>query len=188
MKKIIIVVVLLALIATMFAACKKPKDPVVVEEELITTVKLKVTDSLGAQTTFVYKVQNGFGSTVPGTIQNDTVKLHPNSIYTYEIQVLEEAKDPVEDITSEIISEKDEHLFIFVPSPPTGAGSVTQFDGNKDNNNLPFNQSGKLQTGDAGHGALTLNLMHEPTNKNGNTPAASGGSTDAEVPFHVLLQ
>lgn len=188
MKKIVIIVVLLALIATMFAACKKPDDPIVVEEELITTVKLNVTDSNNVTKTFIYKVENGFGSTTQGNVQIDTIMLQPGYLYSYSIEVLNESENPAEDITEEILEERDEHLFLFSSSPATGAGALMQNDGSKDNNNLPFNQTGKLQTGGAGHGMLTINLMHAPTDKNGTTPDASGGETDAQVTYHVMLQ
>ena len=187
MKKVIIVIVLLALIATMFAACKKPRTPVVQEEELITTVQLHVTDSNGVTSEFTYKVQNGFGSTTQGVLQIDSVMLHPNSVYTYEVMLFDESVTMI-NITGEVTSEKDKHLFLFESNPVSGAGAIMQSDGSKDNNSLPFNQTGKFQTGDAGQGTFTVSLMHEPTDKNATTPSGSGGETDAQAVFQVVLE
>lgn len=190
MKKVIYSIFAIAALATSFTACKKDPvtEPVVTEEELITTVRLIVTDSNNVSTTFVYKVDNGFGSTTQGTIVIDTVKLAPGYTYNYTLQVLNESEVPAEDITEEVIEEKDEHLFFLASNPATGAGSVMMSDGNKDNQNLPLNQAGKLTTSVAGSGTLTVTLLHEPTDKNGNSTAATGGSTDAEAVFPVLIQ
>jgi hypothetical protein len=191
MKKTIIVAIAIALIATMFASCKKDDpvvDPVVTEEELITTMKLTVSDTSGGTWSFIYKVENGFGSSSQGTVQIDTIKLAPAKVYTYSIEVLNESENPVENITEEVLEEKDEHLFLIISNPASGAGSLASSEGSKDNQNLPFNQTGKFTAGAAGTGTLTISLLHEPTNKNGTTTAATGGSTDAEAVFPVMLQ
>jgi hypothetical protein len=190
MKKIIFSIITMIAFATFFTACNKDKvvNPEVTEEELITTLKLTVTNSNNVSHSFVYRIQNGFGSTVQGSIQIDTIRLSPNEVYSYSLQVLNEADNASEDVTEEVISEKDEHLFFFTSSPATGAGSMAQSDGSTDNAGHPFNQSGKLTTGAAGSGSLTLTLLHEPTDKHGTSTAAAGGDTDAEGTFPVALQ
>jgi hypothetical protein len=178
----------IVLTVMLFADCKKPKEPVVVEEELITTLKVTVTDSNNIAQSFVYKVQNGFGSATQGTVQVDTIKLQDGYTYGYTVQVLNESVTPVEDVTEEVLAEKDAHLFLIVSDPQSGAGSISLSDGSKDAQNLPFNQSGKFTTGASGSGKLTIALLHEPTNKNGATTAETGGETDAEAIFPVLIQ
>jgi hypothetical protein len=190
MKKIIYSILAIAAFTTTFTACKKDPvtDPVVVEEELITTMKLTVTDSGNVSRSFVYKVQNGFGSSTQGTVVIDTVKLAPGYTYNYSLQVLNESEDPAEDITEEVLTEKEAHLFFLASNPASGAGSITKSNGSLDNNNLPFNQSGKLTTGTAGSGSFTITLIHEPVNKSAGTAADAAGSTDAEAIFPVLVQ
>ncbi|MBL7719383.1 MAG: hypothetical protein JNL72_11145 [Flavipsychrobacter sp.] len=190
MKKVILSVAILSAFAAAFSSCKKDpiENPVVEEGELITTLKVTVTDSNNVSKSFVYKVENGFGSSSQGTVQIDTFKLAPNYTYSYVIEVLNESETPVEDITAEVLSERDEHLFLLTSAPATGAGSLTLSNGSKDNQNLPFNQSGKLTSGAAGSGSFTIALLHEPTNKNGATTAETGGETDAEATFPVAIQ
>lgn len=178
-------------IALLFAACTKPDDvenPQPVEQELITTVQLHVTGDSGFDKTFSYKVENGFGSTTQGNVSIDSIILAPGTIYDVEVKVLNEKESPAEDITEEVLEEKDEHLFLFVSAPSSGAGSITTQNGSKDNNNKPFNQVVEFHTGSNGTGALTVTLKHEPTNKDVTDPAAAGGETDAEAVFPVLIR
>lgn len=190
MRKITLSIFAIIAFAASFTACKKDpvENPVVTEEELITTLKLTVTDSNNVSQSFVYKIENGFGSTTQGNIQIDTIRLTPNYVYSYTLGVLNESENPAEDVTGEVISEKDEHLFFLASAPATGAGSIAQSDGNTDNGGHPFNQSGKLTTGAMGSGTLTVTLLHEPTDKHGTSTAAAGGETDAEAVFPVVLQ
>lgn len=187
-KQIISAVILIALSATAFTACKKKEQPVPAEQEVITTMKLNVTDTANVTRTFIYKIENGFGNTSAGTVQIDTVKLQPNRTYTVTTTLYNEKANPVEDITEEVLAEKEAHLFLFISTPATGAGSIGFTNGSKDANNAPFNQTITFTTGSAGTGTLQVNLMHEPTNKSGLTTAASGGETDAEANFPVKIQ
>lgn len=172
-----------------FSACNKDdvKTPSVDEPELITTLRLDVTGSSGTQS-FKYKVENGIGSTTPGTIQIDTVKLSPNTTYSVAVAVLNEKAQPVENTTDEIIGEKDEHLFFLSSDPASGAGSLSVSGGSLDNNGKPFNQTFTMNTGAAGSGAFTVTLIHQPTNKEATSTAGAGGETDAEGVFPVKLQ
>jgi len=179
----------LALISltTMFGACGKKEDPIPVEQELITTLRLTVSDSMGISSVFDYRVENGFGNG-GGTVEIDTLKLQPNQSYTMSVQVLNEQEDPVEDITQEVISESEDHLFLFISNPATGTGSVTTSNGSLDSLGRPFNQTVTVATGGAGSGTFTVYLMHDPTDKTGTTPATSGGETDVEAVFPVVIQ
>lgn len=178
------------LAAVSFTSCKKDKvaTPTPVEQELITTVKLVVTDGAGFNKTFVYKVENGFGSTSQGTITKDSVLLTPNKTYNVEVQLLNEKTSPATDETVEVKNENTEHLFMYQSSPASGAGSVAFRDGSKDDKGAAFNQAGKLKTDVAGNGTLTITLKHQPTNKAATTPDDAGGETDVEAIFNVKLQ
>ncbi len=173
-----------------FTACKKDDDnPAPDEQELITTIKLTLTNSSNATDvhTYTYKVENGFNSTSPGVVVADTLELQAGVHYNSSVMVLNEKASPVEDITSEIIGEKDEHLFLYNSVPVTGAGAVVFSGGVQDDNGKPFNLTGVLTGNTAGQGKLNLFLMHQPTDKTGTTPAASGGETDVAAVFPVAV-
>ncbi len=187
-KQTIYILSAFVMITLIFAACKKDNAPVPDEQELITTVKLAVSNGTGFSKVFVYKVENGFTSGTPGTIQIDTVALPAGQTYNAEITVWNEKADPVEDITQEILEKDQEHLFLFLSEPATGAGSLIVSDGSKDRDGKPFNQTFKISAAAAGAGKFTIYLMHDPVSKSGTTPALSGGETDAQVTFPVVLQ
>lgn len=189
MKKSTIKIGLIALaFSAIISSCNKGDAPRPDEQELITTVKIQLAESASSFVqTFTYKVENGFGGS-GGTIQIDTMKLKPGTKYDAVITVLNEKKSPAEDITTEIIEKDIEHLFLFASTPATGNGSLAVSDGNKDKNGAPFNQTFKLTTGPSGTGKFKIQLMHQPTNKNATTPETSGGETDLEATFPVVLQ
>ncbi len=192
MKSNIIKFSFITVLATLsFTACKKDKvtTPEPVEQELITTVRLKVTklDDMSIKT-FTYKVENGFGSTTQGTVTIDSIILSANKEYNVEVELLNEKENPAEDVTKEVKEESNEHLFIYQSNPTTGNGSIGFGMGNKDGNGNPLNQTIKFLTAGAGKGAITVTLKHEPTNKAATTPDAAGGETDVEATFPVRLQ
>lgn len=188
MNKITLVSVFTALtVVTAISSCKKKEDPKPVEEELITTLKLHVADASGSKT-YIYKVENGFGGTTPGTTQIDTVRLTASQTYTVTAEVYNEKESPAENVTEEVLEEKDAHLFLFVSEPGSGAGSIAFSNGSKDGKNLPFNQVITFGAGAAGAGKLHVNLIHEPGDKTATTASGAGGETDVEAVFPVLIQ
>lgn len=180
--------IVILFLAVAFSACNKKTTPKPVEQELITTVKLLVTNGAGFVQTFIYKVENGIGSTTTGTIRIDTIKLAPSTTYSVTTELYNEKTTPAENITNEVLDEKNAHLFLYQSVSASGAGSITFSNGSKDGNNLPFNQTITFATGSAGDGSLQVNLIHEPTNKNGASPDLSGGETDAQAVYPVKIQ
>lgn len=176
--------------ATLFTACKKDKveHPDAHEHELITTVKLVVTNSDGFNQTFSYKVEHGFETPTPGQITKDALVLAPNTTYDVEINLLDEHEEPGENVTAEVISESEHHLFLYESDPASGAGSIAFSGGSLDTDGKPFNQKIKFTTGDAGTGKLTAILKHVPTDKTATTSAAAGGETDMEAVFDVQIK
>jgi hypothetical protein len=190
MNKTIFKIAALFLFMAFISSCDKNDDGVPVEQELITTIKLTLTNTANAADTrtYTYKVENGFSSNTPGIVIADTLQLAAGAAYSTGIQVLNEKVSPVEDITTEILEEQLRHLFLFVSTPASGAGSVGFNNGNKDTGGKPFNQTGILEAGSAGSGTLTLYLIHEPTNKSGTTPNEAGGETDAAATYPIRIQ
>jgi len=177
------------LTAILFTSCGKNNDAIPVEQELITTIKLTLTNTANASDvhTYTYKVENGFNNTTPGTVIADTLQMAANAAYTTSVQVLNEKSNPVENTTDEILSEQTVHLFLYNSLPVFGAGSVAFTNGNTDTNSKPFNLTGTLTAGSAGKGLLKLYLIHEPANKNGTTPDEAGGETDVASEFPVRV-
>ena len=179
------------LLGASFGACKKEKDkspaPVPEEPELITTLDLELTRE-GDTLTFRYRVENGFGTTSPGTVQVDTIVVDAGRVYDVSLKVLNHKVEPVEDITEEILEESRDHLFLFLSEPATGPGSLIFSEGNKDPDGAPVNQRGILTAGAAGRGTLRLYLMHDPIDKTGTTPGQSGGETDLYAVFPVVIR
>lgn len=176
--------IFLILSALFFNACKKIDDPKPVEQELITTVKLVLIDNF-LTNEYYYKVSNGFGGN--GTVEFDTISIEPNKSYIASVYILNESVTPVEDVTEEIIDENLDHLLVWEYTPETG-GVLTFTNGNKDDNQMPLNLTGELNTAAAGVGELTITLKHLPTNKNATQADAAGGNTDAQAVFPVRVQ
>lgn len=177
------------ILAITFSSCKKNDDaPVPDEQEVITTLRMDISGDAGFTASYIYKVENGFNNTTPGTVQADTIKLAPGKTYNVSLTVLNEKATPVEDITTEILEKNLEHLFVFLSTPATGNGSMSVSGGSKDEKGLPLNQTFKLSTGTSGSGSFNIHLMHQPTDKNGTTPATAGGETDLDATYPVLLQ
>ncbi|WP_276133992.1 hypothetical protein [Polluticoccus soli] len=179
-------ILLIAFTSLAMSACDKGGEPAIpVEQELITTVKLLITDNAGFNKTFAYKVENGLGATTPGAITKDDVLLSPNKEYNVEVQLWNDGANPADNITEEVISESNAHLFLFESTP---AALLTFVNGSKDAANMPFNQRIVFKTGEAGGGELSVVLKHNPTNKAAQTTADAGGETDVDVSFHIKLQ
>jgi hypothetical protein len=153
------------------------------ENELITTIKLKLTEG-GSTQTFAYKDLDGDGGKAP-TIDNITLKA--NKTYTLAVELLNESVSPAQDLTKEIEAEKDEHLFVYTSSPAT---LFTYTYGDKDTRNFPVGLTGTLKTTTTGTGKLKVQLRHQPP-ANGS-PTKNGtvtpGSDDINVDFNVAVQ
>lgn len=186
MKKLFLFSTAILISVFTFISCSKKSDPVPQEQELITTLQLFVTDSNGVEKIFQYKVINGFGSD-SSVVEIDTIKLKANTTYSVVTKLLNEKVNPIEDVTQEVITENTKHLFLYNSIPATGAGSIQSFDGNKDDANLPFNQTIKWKTDLAGQGNMGVYLIHLPAVKNGITLEAVGGTTDVEAIFPVVI-
>ncbi len=174
-------------------SCSKEKmkiieEPQPDEPELITTVRVKATNENipGDTHYFSYKVENSFHS-ANTQFEVDTIKLMANSVYNIEVTVLNEKKNPPIDVTQEIISENNAHLFYYTSNPTSGAGSIIVSERDKDDNGQDFARVCKWKTGTVGDGEIEIILIHGPRNKEATSRAAIAGATDAETVFPVKL-
>ncbi len=176
-----------------FASCKKDdKIPAPVEPELITTVRIRFTDTADKTNPlfYSYKVENGFNNTSPGTIQIDTIRLSAGTIYRVETDLFNDKALPEDATMDEIFQERDQHLFLYISEPAAGPGSLKPIAGSGilDYQNKPFNQEIEMAAAGLGSGKLRVLLIHAPTNKAGQTPETAGGETDVDVTFPVIIR
>tara|TARA_B110000503_G_C7124246_1_gene403858 strand:+ start:804 stop:1361 length:558 start_codon:yes stop_codon:yes gene_type:complete len=174
-------IALVALIFT-FNACKDIVDtpPNPNEEELITTVELTFINENNLNDVRVFKFADpdGDGGNTP-TI-TDSIVLAANSSYSLAVRFLDESKSPVEDITTEIVAEAIDHLICYI-TPGDLMITITDKDANK----LNLGLAATVKTQGAESTSLTIRLMHQPNQKNGNCDI---GETDVEITFITTIE
>jgi hypothetical protein len=170
-------------ISIFIVSCKKDSVEAADENELITSVKLNFTTG-GITQTFAYSDADGDGGKTPTVA---TVSLKANTTYTMTIEILDESKNPISNITNEVSTERDEHLFVYTPSP---ASLLTYTYNDKDSKSLNVGLTGSVKTGAMAVGKLKVQLRHQPP-INGN-PTKDGtippGSDDVNIDFNVTIQ
>jgi hypothetical protein len=182
MKKFVLFLILFSL----NFACKKDDVIPTDDNELITTVDLTFTDANKKVNTFSFQDKDGDAKTPPEKF--DKIILDKNMVYTMDIKVYDETKNPKEDITEQIKLESDVHLFVF-KIEPVSIFSLKAID--KDKNGLPIGllSSGTTQNA-VGTGKLTLILKHQPpiNGKVVKTGNEAGGSSDIDLVFDLLIK
>jgi len=175
----------IAIIASLLYSCTddddaSPSTPITPnEEELITTVRLNFMDTSGVTTTYEFNDPDGDGGNAPVI---DTIILDKSETYDLNTEFLD-ASDPndIEDITTEIRDEDDEHLVCYTTSAVDGLSvSIIDTDGTYD-----VGLSAVVLTTDTAssiNGTLKVTLKHQPGVKDGT---CAPGETDVEVDFPV---
>ena len=181
----------LALVALLaLSSCSKDDTPPVNEEELITTVTAVFTPQGGGTTvTLLYKDLDGDGLNALNEVTGNFVQ---NKTYDGAVTFKNEAADPIEDITPEIITEGDEHQLFYEKTGTLNAFTYGTASSNFDVNGKPIGLQSVFTTTGAASGTLKITLKHLP-NKSGVNVAAgditnAGGNTDVEVVFNLTVQ
>jgi hypothetical protein len=174
-------IALVTLIFT-FNACKDQVDtpPNPNEEELITTLELTFTNETNASDVRIFKFADPDGDGGNAPTITDSIVLAANSSYGLAVRFLDESKSPVEDITTEIVAEAIDHLICYTTP---GDLMITILD--KDSNNLNLGLAATVKTQALENTSLTIRLMHQPNQKNGN---CDSGETDVEVTFITTIE
>ncbi|MBK7553681.1 MAG: type 1 periplasmic binding fold superfamily protein [Flavobacteriales bacterium] len=177
--------------AAAITGCKKEEDavdtpPVLNEEELITTLRLHFHSANDVEHFhFDFTDLDGDGGNAP-VIEADT--LSADSIYTVEIEVLDESGTVAEDITAEILAEDEDHQFFFQVS---GANATVTYS-DADSNGNPIGLNTTWTIGALGNGSVIVTLIHEPAKDaagvSGGDITNAGGETDIEVTFPVVVE
>lgn len=171
----------------LFTACSKDNEGENHDEEVITTVTLKLTPQAGGDELSVsFDDPDGPGGNAP--TQQDLV-LAPNTTYRFELELLDKTKTPNANITGEVEEEGDAHRVYYQPS----AGSGITISGlNNDANGIALGTTGTLTTTNAATGTLRVVLRHyggNPPNKDANDAVDSPkASTDVDVTFNTSIQ
>jgi type 1 fimbria pilin len=170
--------------AAVFSACKDdkitPNNPPSNSTELITTMKVLLTDSATSQVyPFVFRDTDGEGGA--GPTQFDTIQLTAGHVYYSNLLLLDESKATVDTISNEVLEEADEHLVFY---DITGANVSVRIT-DKDSKQLPLGMQSIWRTGAASSGKITIQLKHQPGVKDGSR---APGETDAMVEFQLKIQ
>ncbi len=186
MKTSFLLPLLMATIILTISSCKKDDPEIPHEEELITTLKVELTDSSGTKKMLSFVDLDGDGGQSP-TITSDT--LDSQTEYQAKITLLNESESPAESIDEEVLEEAEEHQMFFLAS--SGLSIDISYN-DQDANGNPLGLESIFQTNDSSSGTLTVILRHEP-NKSAQGVAIgdinnASGETDIEVNFNVVVQ
>ncbi len=169
--------------------CRKdPKTPAA-EQELITTLKLTLTDTAAPylSQTFIFADIDGDGGE---TASIDTIKILAGKVFNASLLLLDERNFPADTSTNEIKSLNTEHQFFYQSMPSDMITNFTYLD--FDDNGKPLGDLFECKTNAVvSNGILRITLRHQP-NKNGlnvsnNDITNADGETDIEVNFPVIL-
>ncbi len=172
-----------------FTRCQKlPKTPIS-EQELITTLKLTLTDTAAPliQYTYVFSDIDGVGGLAPAI---DSVYLLSGSVYHASLLLLDERNYPADTTTLEINELSTEHQFFYQGIPTGLLSDFNYLDTDSNLQPLGNNFSFRVSTS-PGNGYLSIILRHlldknAPNVATGNITNA-GGETDIEVEFPVRI-
>ncbi len=183
MKKMIKSLIAASILLISFNSCKK--DPVVDpnEEELLTTVRITLTEKIsGSQSLFEFKDLDGEGGQPPSLFEQ--IVLEKQKAYDCSIEFLNESVSPIDNITEEILEEGEDHEIFF-----TATNSLVTFSNlSKDVNNLPLGLTSTWTTANAtGSGTLSITLKHKPGIKALGDPITKG-ETDVALDFALVVQ
>lgn len=140
-----------------FTACKKDKTPETNDEEVITTLLVKLTP-VGGGSTLEYKFDDPDGpGGAPATI--DEMLLAPSTIYNAELLLLNKTASPVDTISNEVAEEAEAHRFYYEVQ---GGANLTVSGLDTDANGVPLGLTSTWTTGAVSTGKLQITLRHYP--------------------------
>ena len=183
-------IIALCLFVLIFACSKDDPDPMH-EEEVITRVTLEVS-KVGSSnpTTYTFEVEGHDHDHDEHEGEHTEIELEANSSYNVSISFYNDSDpDNVENITSQIIEEKDEHqIFYEITDELSGFSIASASNDTNDSNGNPLFIKSTWTTTAETSGEVVGYLIHEPTSKTGNTRTDFGGSTDVEIEFEVHVE
>lgn len=162
---------------------KKEENPKPNEEnELITTVTLRLTRPGGSPVSATWRdlsPDDESGRTI------DTLFLEYSTLYTGLVILLDETKNPIDSVSKTVKEEATDHLFVYKPVAMLTSANLLITRTDHDANHLEVGLEYTLETKAAGNGGLQVILRHQTGEKNGTeTP----GDSDVDVVFPVKVR
>lgn len=177
-----------AALSILVTGCKKDDDlpdvpPPANPPELITKIELQFTDSSNSSNTFTASFSDPDGPGGNAPVAFDSITMATNKTYEVVIKLYNESNpSDIEDVTVEVQSEADEHLFCFTPATVDVNVERTDTDGTYE-----VGLTSKWRTGSTtGSGTVTVTLKHQPDGAKDGT--CTPGETDIEVQFVTNIQ
>lgn len=169
----------------LFAACEDKDVTPPNEEELITTLEVRLIPPGGPSVTLSFRDLDGDGGDPP-VIEADT--LAAGVVYAGSVTLTNESITPEVDVTEEVAEEGEEHQFFYSLEGVDATLSYTDQDADGNPVGITFS----LVTGAAGAGTMTVILRHLPDKFAAGVSqgdiANAGGETDIEVTFPVIVR
>lgn len=183
MKKMNLHLVALFFVLVSVVSCKKDEVVDPNESELITTVKVVLTErTSGVQSIFEFKDLDGVGGAAPSKF--DEIVLAKGKVYGCNVQLLNESKTPADDITLEVYKEGVDHQIYWSASDALAVIS----DYSLDTKGLPLGITSTWTTAaSAGTGTLNVTLKHKPGVKAAGD-LVSKGDTDLAIDFKLSVK
>lgn len=156
------------------------------DQENITTLRIIAKETTAGVTsidTFEFSDPDGPGGNNP--TRYDTLHLQAGKKYTVELQVLDYSKNPVVDLSPEIIEEGEEHQIFFLSN--ILGFNVTYSDQDSKGNPIGLNTEWNTPTV-GNNGNLQVILKHQPRSKATAPGNINAGETDVDVTFPVIIQ
>ena len=179
-RSIVILMSVMVAVASVLYSCKT--DTPAPNLEYISRIKVIATNQADFTIdTFDYINFSEAQNTPPSQV--DTIRLSANATYSIQLKLINEANNPMIDLTDSISALGDEHLMVYNVDPTSGLIKVKILD--KDSKGLPIGLMSTWQTSDSTSGYLRLILYHQPVGKNG-TPTP--GNVDYEADFPIVVR
>jgi hypothetical protein len=177
MKTITVTALLTLYVIANLTSCKEKINN---EDELITTVKIKLTkqDSTNSKT-YVWRDIDGPGGNAPD--KNDTILIDSGFIYNASIEFWNESSGKNQDITQEIKTESKDHLVCLKPS----VENILLTESTDSDGQYPIGLDSKWTILKKAKATIRINLRHQPGIKNGT---CEPGDSDVDVIFPLTLQ
>lgn len=173
----------------LFTACNVSDPDDHNEQETFTTVRLSYVNNADAndKPEAIIKFKDGFGHGGNTLEKNETITLKAGAVYSAELVLLDETKNPAEIMSEEVEEEGEVHQIFYTPA---GAALTVAY-ADKDGNDRPVGLKTTQTAGAAGSGTMKVTLKHQQegnTILKNDTSGINTGDTDVEVTFNVAIE
>jgi len=185
----------LVVAGALLSSCSDDDIPAIVnQEEVITTMNVTLTGPSGDIVALKSYDSDGDGPNAP--VVTVSGPLTANTIYSGEIELLNQTVSPAENITLEIKEEAHEHQFFFAKSDALNtsfAYADTEADYISGSDSVdPVGIAFTLSTAEASSGTISITLIHEPSKDASGVASGdiinAGGETDFVATFPETVE